>query len=132
MNNFLDNLTSTQRKLVIAIMAIIVYVVATTITYSVISPTKLKTTSSSSDKVAALPGSTGMVEEDPNLPRNNECILNGTKQTDGAKKYWDSKRPLAVMVENHQEARPQSGLGEADVVYETVAEGGITRFMAVF
>jgi hypothetical protein len=87
---------------------------------------------SSGEKQAALPGSTGMVEEDPSLPRNNECVLNGTKQTDAAKKYWDTKRPLAVMIENHQEARPQSGLSSADVVYETVAEGGITRFMAVF
>jgi hypothetical protein len=36
------------------------------------------------------------------------------------------------MVENHVEARPQSGLSSADVVYEAVAEGGITRFLAVF
>ena len=40
--------------------------------------------------------------------------------------------PLAVMIENHQEARPQSGLSDADLVYEAIAEGGITRFMAVF
>ena len=42
------------------------------------------------------------------------------------------KRPLAVIVENHPDARPQSGLGEADIVYETLAEGGITRFLAIF
>ena len=40
--------------------------------------------------------------------------------------------PLLVMIENHQESRPQSGLGQADLVYEAVAEGGITRFMGVF
>jgi Protein of unknown function (DUF3048) N-terminal domain/Protein of unknown function (DUF3048) C-terminal domain len=40
--------------------------------------------------------------------------------------------PLAIIVENFDEARPQSGLLEADVVYETLAEGGITRFMAVY
>jgi hypothetical protein len=40
--------------------------------------------------------------------------------------------PLAVIVENQDEARPQSGLLDADVVYETLAEGGITRFMAVY
>ena len=38
----------------------------------------------------------------------------------------------AVMVENHTAARPQSGLGEADVVYEALVEGGFTRFMAIF
>jgi hypothetical protein len=36
------------------------------------------------------------------------------------------------MIENHQDARPQLGLSRADVVYEAVAEGGITRFMAAF
>lgn len=43
-----------------------------------------------------------------------------------------SRRPLAVMIENHPDARPQFGLGTASVVYETVTEGGITRFMALF
>src|SRR6266545_279593 len=38
--------------------------------------------------------------------------------------------PLAVMIENHTDARPQSGLNRADLGYEAVAEGGITRFMA--
>lgn len=36
------------------------------------------------------------------------------------------------MVENHEESRPQSGLSASDVVYEAVAEGGITRFLAIF
>ncbi|HET7579924.1 MAG TPA: DUF3048 domain-containing protein [Bacillales bacterium] len=41
-------------------------------------------------------------------------------------------RPIAVMVENSLPARPQSGLYKADVVYEALAEGAITRFMAVY
>lgn len=41
-------------------------------------------------------------------------------------------RPIAVVVENHGNARPQSGLTDADIVYETLAEGGITRFLALF
>lgn len=41
-------------------------------------------------------------------------------------------RPIAVMVENHPDSRPQSGLSQADIVYETLAEGGITRFMAIY
>ena len=40
--------------------------------------------------------------------------------------------PLAVMIENHPDARPQSGLADAGLVYEAYAEGGITRFMAVY
>ncbi len=38
----------------------------------------------------------------------------------------------AVQIENSPEARPQSGLKEADIVSEAVAEGGITRFNAIF
>lgn len=41
-------------------------------------------------------------------------------------------RPLAVMIENHTNSRPQSGLAEADIVYEALAEGGITRFVALY
>ncbi|MBI5412712.1 DUF3048 domain-containing protein [Candidatus Peregrinibacteria bacterium] len=43
------------------------------------------------------------------------------------------KTPVAVVIENLVEARPQQkGLEEADIVYETVAEGGITRFLAIY
>lgn len=45
---------------------------------------------------------------------------------------WEARRPLGVMVENSKVARPQSGLSSADIIYEAVAEGGITRFLAVF
>jgi hypothetical protein len=45
----------------------------------------------------------------------------------------DRDRPaLFVKIENSPDARPQTGLETADVVYEVVAEGGITRFAAVF
>ena len=43
-----------------------------------------------------------------------------------------AKRVIAVIIENHPDARPQSGYNEADVVYETLAEGGITRTLALF
>jgi hypothetical protein len=39
---------------------------------------------------------------------------------------------LGVKIENTPDARPQSGLDQADVVYEEVVEGGITRFWAIF
>jgi hypothetical protein len=39
---------------------------------------------------------------------------------------------LVVKIENAPDARPQSGLDAADVVYEEVVEGGLTRFLAVF
>ncbi len=45
----------------------------------------------------------------------------------------DSERPVtAVMIENSPDARPQSGLAQADTVFESVAEGGITRFLVLY
>ena len=43
-----------------------------------------------------------------------------------------SQPALAVKVENSVEARPQAGLAEADMVWEQVVEGGITRYVAVY
>lgn len=43
-----------------------------------------------------------------------------------------NRHPVAAMIENSTAARPQTGLTSADVVYEAVTEGGITRFMGVF
>jgi hypothetical protein len=37
-----------------------------------------------------------------------------------------------VMIENSDDARPQSGLSQAGVVFEALAEGGITRFLAIY
>ena len=49
--------------------------------------------------------------------------LTGVETTDPV------KRPaLAVKIENSPESRPQSGLNAADMVWEEVVEGGITRF----
>jgi hypothetical protein len=41
-------------------------------------------------------------------------------------------RVVSVKIENSPAARPQTGLDQADIVYETLAEGGITRFNALF
>ena len=42
------------------------------------------------------------------------------------------RRVVAVKVDNHPSARPQSGLEQADAVYELLVEGGLTRFIALF
>jgi hypothetical protein len=43
------------------------------------------------------------------------------------------RRPVAVILDNFSpDARPQSGLAQASLVFETLAEGGITRFMAIY
>ncbi len=41
-------------------------------------------------------------------------------------------RPMSVMINNIRNALPQHGIGGADMWYETLAEGGITRIMAIY
>ena len=53
------------------------------------------------------------------LPRDEAALVN-------------SNLPVAVMVDNLVAARPQFGLAAADLVYELLVEGGITRFIAVY
>jgi hypothetical protein len=67
-----------------------------------------------------------------NLPKTEECPINGQKYTKPEADVWNNRRPVVQMIENHVDSRPGSGLSRADVVYEAVAEGGITRFAAVF
>ena len=73
-----------------------------------------------------------LLEIDPSEPKDQVCPLNGQYYTTTERKSWETRRPLAVMIENHPEARPQSGLSDADVVFEAIAEGGVTRFMGIF
>lgn len=43
-----------------------------------------------------------------------------------------TQRPIIATINNHPLARPQSGLAQADVVYEMLAEGDVTRFLALY
>lgn len=43
-----------------------------------------------------------------------------------------SQRPVAVMLNNLRKALPQQGNSQADVIYEALAEGGITRMLGVY
>lgn len=73
-----------------------------------------------------------LLEIDPSEPRDQPCPLNGQLYTMTERRAWETRRPLAVMIENAPDARPQSGLSQADITYEIVAEGGVTRFMSFF
>ena len=42
------------------------------------------------------------------------------------------RRPMAIMINNLHKALPQSGIGQADIYYEALAEGEITRIEAIF
>jgi hypothetical protein len=65
-------------------------------------------------------------------PKDVPAPLNGVLHTKSAAEIFMNRRPLVIMVNNHVAARPQFGLSAADIIYEAVAEGGITRFLAVY
>jgi hypothetical protein len=58
------------------------------------------------------------------------CPLTGAPV--GEDKEPPARPALAIKVENTPDAQPLVGLDKADIVYEEVVEGGITRFIVVF
>ncbi|MFH0749419.1 MAG: DUF3048 domain-containing protein [Candidatus Gottesmanbacteria bacterium] len=122
-----------QNLLISGIIAIALYLISTGVSAAVFNAVGTKTTGG---KTTLKVDSTGKPQKhftiDPSIPRTESCPLNGMMYTAQEKAVWEKRRPLAVMIENHAESRPQSGLSFADVVYESVAEGGISRFMGVF
>ena len=64
--------------------------------------------------------------------KEKACPLNGVLYTKNREEEWLKRRPLAIKVENHLDARPILGLSRADIIYEAVAEGGITRFLTLY
>lgn len=76
------------------------------------------------------------------VTQSNTNVLQNTNQSQKLRRMLDGvfvetqqdalAIPVSIMIENLSVVRPQSGLGQASVVYEALAEGGITRFMAVY
>ena len=60
---------------------------------------------------------------DLSAPKTAECPINGLMYTQAEQNIWNTRRPITAMIENNVDARPESGLSRADVVYESVAEG---------
>lgn len=82
---------------------------------------------------SATPGETSSRSKiNLDLPKTEACPINGMMYTKAEKDIWQTRRPIAAVIENHSDSRPQSGLSRADVIYEAVAEGGITRFLSIF
>jgi hypothetical protein len=122
-----------QQYLTTAIIGIALYLISTGISYAAFSFVSLPGVSLKKNQTTPTPaGPQKHFAIDPSIPRTEVCPLNGKMYTKQEKDIWITRRPLAVMIENHADSRPQSGLSAADIVYESVAEGGITRFMGIF
>src|SRR3990167_10914858 len=68
----------------------------------------------------------------PPVAQDGEATAISNLDGTNAPKSLANRHPLAVIVENHPDARPQFGLGAASVVYEALTEGGITRILAIY
>ncbi len=70
-------------------------------------------------------------EEHPpvHIPDQNENPLTGLMDITDA---GAGKRPVAIMVNNIRASLPQYGIDKADILFEMPAEGGISRFMAMY
>src|SRR5699024_820043 len=69
-------------------------------------------------------------DKDEEKPEDSDQSISPLTGIDGNENTDD--RIVGVMVNNHPKARPQSGLSKADIVFEVLAEGKITRFLALF
>ena len=117
-----------KRKILLILGGLGLYLVSTGISYAAFNflrtPPEMEIESPVSEEEGARIELTG--------PKTEVCPLTGVKYTKQERETWEERRPLAVMIENHDDSRPQSGLSKADVVYEAVAEGGITRFLTIY
>lgn len=79
--------------------------------------------------LTAKPAVQETVQEEPKpIPKTLPSPLTGVEV-----KRELAERPVhSIVIENSPDARPQSGLSQAGVVYESVSEGGITRYLAVY
>lgn len=68
------------------------------------------------------------------IQKEDACLGCVRRLIDGVlvKKGEENIFPVAIMIDNHFDARPAFGLGEANLVYEVEAEGRITRYLAIF
>jgi len=110
------------------IISIIIFILSGFLTYYLVSQNKVGLLSNYSKPQVAQKG-VGIIDGGP---KTEICPLNGKLYSKGQKNKWEKRRPLGIAIENHTDARPQSGLQNADVIYEAVAEGGITRFLAIY
>lgn len=93
-------------------------------TTTAIAPTTTSTTTTSTTTTSTTTSTTTTTTLPPPA-----SALNGLAVAD---ETVLDRRVVTVKIDNHARARPQSGIQEADAVYEMRVESGITRFIAVF
>ena len=93
------------------------------------STTSVTSSSTTSTTTSTTTSSTTSTTTTTTIPEGSGSLLNGLPAED---EELLERRVIAVKIDNHPSARPQSGLLQADAIVETLVEGGITRFIALF
>jgi hypothetical protein len=86
------------------------------------SPSHPSATATTTKK--AIPATTTTVAPAPTCPLSGEPVPAGSSVP--------ARPAVGVKIDNYPDARPQSGMDKADIVFEEPVEGGITRYVAVF
>lgn len=68
----------------------------------------------------------------PTTTAKKKTDYNRLTGLDNLSKAAKGKRPVAIMINNIRQSLPQYGIAKADLLFEMLVEGGITRMMAVF
>ncbi len=70
--------------------------------------------------------------KEPSIPRTEESPINGRLFTKDEMEELEERRPIAVIINNNPLARPTSNISQADLMFETLVEGGSTRMLAIY
>ena len=100
-------------KVLIIILIILIIVAGGVLGYKIIKDKEVSNTEEIS-----------VIEEPP--------VVEEKKEEKKVQIFQGEDRPIAVMIDNHNQAWPQAGLNKAYMVYEAIVEGGETRLMALF
>lgn len=71
-------------------------------------------------------------KDNENVAEENSLMTVTLEDNAPKSKYAGNQRTIAVIIDNVGDARPQTSLNEAMLVYEAYVEGGLTRYLAVY
>ncbi len=120
-------LTVTRLRIILAAVAAVLAVLGALLWHAVLAPKP-----AAEGEPAAPAAATADQVSDQAVSPTGERLL--SRDIDGVYVPRGQEHPdlVAVAIDNMVDARPASGLSKASVVIETLAEGGITRFLALF
>ncbi len=110
-----------KKPLIIATASLIVFAIIATITFFMLPKNTDNDSSSDNNPDTTTPE-----------PEPTPIFYSRLSGLEVASQAAETAAATCVMVENSPDARPQSGLSQAGIIYEAIAEGGITRFLAIF